>query len=57
MADWSVLRGGDRDFLSFFGSSLNSTRMGDQTIIETFCTTDNIDQSIAYINQVNFGIL
>ncbi|XP_052075750.1 afadin- and alpha-actinin-binding protein B-like isoform X2 [Mytilus californianus] len=51
MADWSVLRGGDRDFLSFFGSSLNSTRMGDQTIIETFCTTDNIDQSIAYINQ------
>lgn len=50
MADWSVLRGGDRDFLSFYGSSLHS-RMGDQSLSESFCNADNVDQSIAYINQ------
>lgn len=50
MADWSVLRGSDREFLSFYGTSFQQM-MGDQGITETFCTSDNVDQSIAYINQ------
>ena len=53
MADWSVLRGSDREFLSFYGTSFQQM-MGDQGITETFCTSDNVDQSIAYINQVHF---
>ena len=50
MADWSVLRGSDRDFLSFYGTSFQQM-MGDQSTPETFCTVDNIDQSIAHNNQ------